>query len=54
MYGGKVDKPIAFEEMLVLSSYMSKASQVCCEKNAEMIVLYAFILRFPYPWPKRE
>ncbi|XP_073302575.1 uncharacterized protein [Primulina huaijiensis] len=27
MYGGKVDKPIAFEEMLVLSSYMSKASQ---------------------------
>lgn len=27
IYGGKIDKPIAFEEVLVLSSYMCKASQ---------------------------
>ncbi|XP_059285305.1 ubiquitin carboxyl-terminal hydrolase 25 [Lycium ferocissimum] len=27
IYGGKIDKPIAFEEILVLSSYMCKASQ---------------------------
>ncbi|CAA2982785.1 ubiquitin carboxyl-terminal hydrolase 25-like [Olea europaea var. sylvestris] len=27
MFGGKIDKPIAFEEALVLSSYMCKASQ---------------------------
>ncbi|XP_009625756.1 ubiquitin carboxyl-terminal hydrolase 25 [Nicotiana tomentosiformis] len=27
IYGGKIDKPIAFEEFLVLSSYMCKASQ---------------------------
>ena len=29
IFGGKVDKPIAFEEVLVLSSYMYKGSQVC-------------------------
>ncbi|KAL2472764.1 Ubiquitin carboxyl-terminal hydrolase 25 [Forsythia ovata] len=27
LFGGKIDKPIAFEETLVLSSYMCKASQ---------------------------
>ncbi|THG07306.1 hypothetical protein TEA_015846 [Camellia sinensis var. sinensis] len=29
VFGGKIDKAIAFEEVLVLSSYMCKASQVC-------------------------
>lgn len=29
IFGGKIDKAIAFEEVLVLSSYMCKASQVC-------------------------
>ena len=28
IFGGKIDKAIAFEEVLVLSSYMYKASQV--------------------------
>ena len=27
--GGKIDKAVAFEEVLVLSSFMCKASQVC-------------------------
>jgi len=27
--GGKIDKAITFEEVLVLSSFMCKASQVC-------------------------
>lgn len=31
--GGKIDKMIAFEEVLVLSSFMNKASQVCCVVN---------------------
>ncbi|KAF8413559.1 hypothetical protein HHK36_001550 [Tetracentron sinense] len=30
IFGGKIDRAIAFEEILVLSSYMCKASQVTC------------------------
>ncbi|XP_043699514.1 ubiquitin carboxyl-terminal hydrolase 25-like [Telopea speciosissima] len=30
IHGGKIDRPIAFEEVLVLSSYMCKASQDSC------------------------
>lgn len=29
IFGGKIDKTISFEEVLVLSSYMCKASKVC-------------------------
>lgn len=35
IFGGKIDKAIDFEEVLVLSSYMCKASQVCFENMAD-------------------
>lgn len=36
--GGKIDKAVAFEEVLVLSSFMCKASQVCL-----VFVLYSLL-----------
>lgn len=47
MFGGKVDKPISFDEMLVLSSHMSKGSKVRCEKNCLCKTnSYGFLLQF--------
>ena len=43
IYGGKIDKSIAFEEVLVLSSYMCKASQVCYIIALTMM-LYDFVI----------
>lgn len=42
IFGGKIDKAIAFEEVLVLSSYMCKASQVCSAFQLHIVFCLEF------------
>ncbi|GER33619.1 ubiquitin carboxyl-terminal hydrolase [Striga asiatica] len=54
LFGGKVDKPIAFDEALVLSSHMCKGSKVRDENIAEVrqiciVIFFSFSESDQYP-----